>query len=1227
MSGTIRQLFSPGKQIDRTIEKVIDYYAQDEDRLASEVSEYEITDNIERCFQRFLDVYGEGVRGGKVAETGIWVSGFYGSGKSSFTKYIGAALNPAKKIGNRTFLELLCERFPKKEVPATLTTIAKNYPTTVIMLDLGAEQLSESSVAPVSTVLYWKILQSFNYSKEKKIARLELTLEKQGKYDQFKSEYQRKYKAEWLGIHNDPLIGVARASEIVPKVLPEDFPTPDKFRSLRFEEARDIRDIAREIIDICRRKASHENILFLIDEAGQYVAPRGELILNLDGLARNLKELGTGKVWIVATGQQTLSEIVEKAAHNSQELNKLRDRFPVSIHLDASDIREITHRRLLEKSPDGAKQLASLFKTNGQQLISHTKLSNTTLYKSDPDSDSFTKLYPFLPQHFDLLLELIRTLARSTGGIGLRSAIRVIQDVLIDKSRVLKASSAKLADRDIGTLACIDDFYDTLRADIAKARLPHVVAAVDKIEGIFSAKPLVVRVAKAIAALQSIETFPRTAENIAALLYNRLGGPSILEDVRDALRVLLSEKECGLIEDPQSGGYVYLSDAVKPVREKRNAYVPTSGECIRSRIEILKHGSAEHPLFRTQPSARIENAKDVRATVKFSRATVVGGAEDIDVIIELVSPESWDEKKTDFLVQTNSRTELRNSIVVLVKDKPAIEDLLPEVVKSEKVLGDTDETTADSDVAQFLRAERRAAERDKERIAALTDKAILDGVFVFRGKMRPVLEGGETLEAALRSQLAEAAGTIFSQFHLAAIRPTTDAAARFLAVDRIDRITREHDPLALVSRTRGAPRVDMTLPVLAETIRLFKLRAADSGSGRLQGSAIQDIFSAPPYGWTKDTVRYLFSALLRAGEIEFHIPGVSGPVRTPGPQSIEAVKSTVAFNRIGISLRDVRLPPDALDRAAKRMEQLWGEEVLPLEDHISRAVRTRIPDLIEKIGTLPDRLRLLGLQGSERSLDLLRNCNDMLKGDAGSAATVLGGGECSLPDEIVWARSVSEALEGGAEEDITATRSMIAELDTLHRLFPGCCNELCPVQDRDAISEVIGSDRFHEKLPVLRETVRRISDRAMARYGKELKDYHAACKAGLGMIESDPNWLLITDEDREEIAARLGTTLDKEPAQPLSGLQTIMMHSRTLAGLLQELKQEIAGRIPPAPPHTETVEEPNDETLEELLTPETLMQPALLRTSDDIDKWLVSIRRRLIDIIKTRRAIRIKGVQ
>ena len=68
MSETIRQVFSPRRKIDRTIEKVIDYYAQEEDRLSREISEYEVTDNIESCFRKFLDVFGEGVRSGQVGK-------------------------------------------------------------------------------------------------------------------------------------------------------------------------------------------------------------------------------------------------------------------------------------------------------------------------------------------------------------------------------------------------------------------------------------------------------------------------------------------------------------------------------------------------------------------------------------------------------------------------------------------------------------------------------------------------------------------------------------------------------------------------------------------------------------------------------------------------------------------------------------------------------------------------------------------------------------------------------------------------------------------------------------------------------------------------------------------------------------------------------------------------------------------------------------------------------
>ena len=81
---SIRSLFSARRPIDRPIEKVIDYYATDEKRLLAEIEEYEVTDNVERCFRKFLDTFGDGVRSGHVTEIGVWVAGFYGSGKSSF---------------------------------------------------------------------------------------------------------------------------------------------------------------------------------------------------------------------------------------------------------------------------------------------------------------------------------------------------------------------------------------------------------------------------------------------------------------------------------------------------------------------------------------------------------------------------------------------------------------------------------------------------------------------------------------------------------------------------------------------------------------------------------------------------------------------------------------------------------------------------------------------------------------------------------------------------------------------------------------------------------------------------------------------------------------------------------------------------------------------------------------------------------------------------------------
>src|SRR5260370_35034824 len=101
------------------------------------------------------------------------------------------------------------------------------------MVDLGAEQLASSSVAAVSTVLFWKELQWVGYSKEEKLAHLELRLDREGSLDAFRQAYKAQFGTDWEADHNHPLLGVGRADQIVPQVLPREFPAPREGLTLR----------------------------------------------------------------------------------------------------------------------------------------------------------------------------------------------------------------------------------------------------------------------------------------------------------------------------------------------------------------------------------------------------------------------------------------------------------------------------------------------------------------------------------------------------------------------------------------------------------------------------------------------------------------------------------------------------------------------------------------------------------------------------------------------------------------------------------------------------------------------------------------------------------------------------------------------------------------------------------------------------------------------------------
>jgi hypothetical protein len=643
---------------------------------------------------------------------------------------------------------------------------------------------------------------------------------------------------------------------------------------------------------------------------------------------------------------------------------------------------------------------------------------------------------------------------------------------------------------------------------------------------------------------------------------------------------------------------------------KRNNYQPSGGEVTRVRNEMLKNALSP------QPSTKLDNVKEVRATLKSEKISLTGDQEDISVQMQMVGLERWDEQRTHMMSETAQGREYRNTIVWLYRVSNDAEETFPEVVRSEYIIrpGAVDERNADRDVLQFLRAERKKSEINRERTAGMMKDALMDGTFIFRGRPVPVRQEGEVLETAIRSMLSKVAREVFHQHHLVKIRPSTNLAEQFLGVERLDRMTRERDPLQFVTQQGGSPRVDINHPALAETLRAFKEKADQSG-GQLDGKFIQDFFATDPYGWSKDAARYLFAALLVAGEIEFHADGQI--IRTASPVAMESVKSTVAFNRVGVGIRGSKPNLEVLNRAALRIQEIFGDAtILPLEDKISQAARKHFPRFIEQVGALPDRLRLLSLTGEERARALIATLTELLRGDASEAAARLGGTDTTLVENIRWAREASRALDNDGESDLRQARRLMANLSELEQYSPGLRANL-DIEDRlQMLSAVNQSERFYELLPDVRTTLQVATERMQAQLSKLSATYLKALEKAQAELESMPEWRNLQDADRADIASRL---MFQPPAvtalaEILNSYKTVLFQYNGLANRLNSLRNEVLllGVT------VEKIEEDVESVSLVSIRPESVIS-----TPSELETWLQNLRQRLLEHLQAGKKIRL----
>lgn len=1102
---TIGELFE--QNIHRRIEKVIQYQTTDEHLLEQEVREYVATDAIKSSLERLLNDIDDGMGSASDRNVAIWVSGFYGSGKSSFTKYLGYALDSSFQLAGKSFRDLWKARIDDLPLQQRLETVAKRHDPVVILLDLSVDADAQNHTMPVSAIVYSKVLRWAGYSRDIKIAQLEMMAEADGRFEELERGARDRGR-EWSRIHDNPIVAVKVASQIAVDMYPTLFEDPKDFYELKIDERLSQREQMDRMLDLIRRKSGRNNLLFVIDEAGQYVSHSDALVQDLQGFAQNLQAAGKGRAWVIATAQQTLTDDV--GAHNSPKLFKLKDRFQTTLELKADDIKEITHKRLLSKTPAAADELGKLFDAQGAKLNVRTRLEEVKGYTSSVQRGQFVQLYPFLPQHFDLMMNIIARLAKSTGGTGLRSAIKVVQETL-----TAGGGQKGIAARPVGELVTIVDFYDVLQDDLSNSpHVRHTVEAVKKVISRFGAAAPEVRVAKAVAVMQIMDDFPLTRHNLAALLVSRVDADDEQDMVNKAVDTLLDAPDLPLEEVDRR--LRFLSDKVADWQRKWRAFDPTSHDQRQVLSDVITDG-----ILPSAPKATIFGNKQVRAGISltFAENTTIVEQPTDGMVVDLCLVPAGDYKAARTECLSESITPGRQKLIVALASEPeGLRDDLRDAYASARMTREMRAMTRDGDEDQFYRSMTDRERKAKARIADALTMAFEDGTVIYGGQDLPVKTTAKSLKSALETATAAVGKEVYARYDHAAVVVAGPAAEKIVKTRDTSTLSSQDDPLGLLGGSSAAG-FNSGHPAVVDITNYI------NQNGTVNGKTILDDLSKPPFGWNKDVARYVLACMFTGGALSLRIGAQD--VTSTTPAVIEAFKSNQAFATVGIDAPPQKLPPEIIKKAKDNLVRLTGTTITPIPKNLEEAAREKLLQSLETVRRLESDARLLGLGLVEFAREAGTEIDNISGAGQQAVVTAFGADPSPVTERLLAVDRLRMLLEGPFRDVLTRAGRIIKQFNDMPDTGPFGILRTDAVNSVDQLRQMLAARDLDARQTSIQQIVDDLETRISAAGQEQWEQLRSRTEASVKDIQSLPQWSDLTDDQRLQATGHLEGQIER----------------------------------------------------------------------------------------------------
>lgn len=855
----IRNMFAD--DINRKINGVIKVDQSADEVIEQEVREYVITNELKKHFMSFFSYYSDAFDE-PTADVGVWISGFFGSGKSHFLKMLSYILANREVGGVRTV-----ERFREKfaDDPATFMMIDKatRARTETILFNIDIEGSINKDTTAVLRVFAKMFYNHLGFHGDNlKVAMLEHYIDQQGKTEAFRQAFQRRSGKEWTAVRK---AFAFNGKLIIPTLVETLDMTEDDAKAwfsdkspIEFSIAQLVSDI-KEYVD---KQPRDFRLLFMIDEVGQYVGTHTGMLLNLQSVIEKLGSECQGKVWVICTGQEAIDEIIKVRA---DEFSRIQARFKTRLSLTSSSVDEVIQKRILRKTPEATAQLEALYDAKDSELRNLFSFTDSILdIKGYSDPTEFAVNFPFVPYQF-IIMQKVFAEIRKHGNSGKhisggeRSMLSGFQEAV-----------QKIQEQNEYALVPFFRFYDTVHTFLdgsIRRVIERCQKAADKGFGV---QPQDVNVLKLLYLVRYVDDIPSNLENIVILMADNIAMEKISAKaaISASLDRLMSQNYIARTGDV----YNFLTDEEQDIqREIKNTPVDTSA--------IVEH--IGHMIF-----ADIYPAKKYRCgKYDFPFDQMVDGTA-IGVLtggmrLRFLTVATDAPMKSDFRLM--SETKGREAVVALA-DTPYYESL-ESAMKIRKYVKQRNIAQLPQSVKDIIGAQQDEASKYEMSAMEELRRAITEGTFFADGE-RLDIKGGDA-KSKIDRVLEYLVSHVYSELGLITWNAESDA-----------------DVLAVLNGTANdALAHGMTRNEEAANRMYEFLEIQDNKKLPTSMADIQSRYGAIPYGWREIDIAAVAAKLIYDQRVTIKYAGMT--VQPSDRRLPDMLRKKTEIGKTSISKRHV----------------------------------------------------------------------------------------------------------------------------------------------------------------------------------------------------------------------------------------------------------------------------------------------------------------------------------